>query len=137
MNEIIKDIGGIVGSLITIITFLSIIIKPFRNAIVNWIKSIGKTEKIAKNEKKLNEIKDTLANFVTESKRQSELQNEALLSLIRDNITSIYYKGLTAKTIKVFDKEALIKKFSIYSSMGGNSYIHEIYEEMMTWNVIQ
>lgn len=56
-------------------------------------------------------------------------------SEIRHSITQIYFEHCDDKTLDMRTKEDLCSLYNAYSSIGGNSFAHELYEEMMTWQV--
>ena len=56
-------------------------------------------------------------------------------SAIRHSITEIYFEHCDSKTLDMRTKEDLCSLYNAYSSVGGNSFAHELYEEMMTWQV--
>lgn len=59
------------------------------------------------------------------------------LCLLRTEILKIYYKGLEKKEIRQFEMENLVQLYEAYSALGGNSFVQLIFEEMVTWRVIQ
>lgn len=144
MIGIMKDIAVILGVFISSITVLGIIIKPLRKGIVNWIRDTGETDRIevlAQGQADLLEQLKTLNGMIVNNQNRvnetSDIQNEALQGLLRDNITGIYYRGLESKTIKDYDKQDLIKLTNSYKKLNGNCYVHEIYEEMKSWTVVK
>lgn len=48
----------------------------------------------------------------------------------------IYYKNLESKTIRQYELENFLLMYQSYKSMGGNSFIDEIYEEVTPWKII-
>lgn len=56
-------------------------------------------------------------------------------SELRHSITQIYFQNLETKTLDLRTKDDLCSLYAAYSSIGGNSFAHELYEEMMTWQV--
>lgn len=57
--------------------------------------------------------------------------------LLRSEMLKIYYRNLEKKTIKQYDFENYIKLYEAYKSLGGNSFIDEINEEVREWEVIR
>ena len=53
--------------------------------------------------------------------------------MLRHDITSVYehYKSSAAMPKVIY--ESTMNLYDKYSSLGGNSYVHEIVEEMKTW----
>lgn len=56
-------------------------------------------------------------------------------SALRHSITEIYYKHCDEKMLDMNTKNDLCSLYEAYTSIGGNSFVHELYEEMMTWQV--
>ena len=57
--------------------------------------------------------------------------------LLRSEMLKIYYRSLESKTIKQYDFENYIKLYEAYKSLGGNSFIDEINEEIREWKIIK
>ena len=47
-----------------------------------------------------------------------------------------YYKHLPHKDIRQYEFENFIKLYEAYKSLGGNSFIDEINEEVRHWKII-
>lgn len=56
-------------------------------------------------------------------------------SEVRHSITQIYYEHCDDKTLDLNTKNDLCSLYQTYSAIGGNSFAHELYNEMMTWQV--
>ena len=48
----------------------------------------------------------------------------------------IYYKHVDEQTIRQYELENFIKLYEAYRSLGGNSFIIDVYNEILTWKVI-
>lgn len=55
--------------------------------------------------------------------------------LLRDRITSIYYKHQHAREMKLYDYENLERLYRQYKKLGGNSFVDKIWEEVQEWTV--
>lgn len=66
-----------------------------------------------------------------------DLINVSQLDLIRYNINRIYYKYRPYKKILDCDKKAFIKLYNDYHSMGGNTWIDQLYTEVMPWEIVE
>ena len=105
-------------------------------------------------EKFLNEIKEALheenKNDLEEIKEINKSQNEQLKYLketilkinnsskdiMRQKIMAIYHANKRAKTLTIYDKEALDELYKDYKAQNGNSYIEKYYARMKKWKVI-
>ena len=61
---------------------------------------------------------------------------ESQLSILRHEITEIYYKYLENKEIPAHTKESVLMMYEQYEKLGGNSYVHTIVEEIKSWETI-
>jgi hypothetical protein len=123
--QIITMVGSLCSAIIVIITFLGFIFKwPFK--IVNKYYE-DHTKQIIDN--KVNEVKTMIEDLSnTVSKDQI-----ATIATLRHDITYIYEKYKDAKVLPGNTKKDICSLYETYTDLGGNSYVHEIYEEMMKW----
>lgn len=64
--------------------------------------------------------------------KEKDIQQEkALKCLLRSSITKIYYKYMDLGYIPQFERENVIYMHEQYKRMGGNSYVDEIYPEIL------
>ena len=63
-------------------------------------------------------------------KKRDISQEEALKCLLRSNITSKYYVYNELKEIPLYEKENINYMYEQYKSIGGNSYISGLVEEI-------
>ena len=65
-----------------------------------------------------------------------DLINQALLDTMRYNMNRLYYKYRPYKKILDADKKAFMKFYTDYHSMGGNTWIDSLYQEVITWEIV-
>lgn len=128
--EVLKNIAVVLGIIISLGTILCVTIPGIRNnirdAILREHEEEGITDKLSYIIDSLDQLKDS-----------DKLKNEAIKDLLRDRITSIYYKHLDEKTLTAKQFESLSKMYDSYIALGGNSYIKEIYHIMATqWTIV-
>lgn len=58
-------------------------------------------------------------------------------SSLRHEITQIYFANCDKKAIDMRTKEDLASLYDAYASIGGNSFAHDLYEEMQKWEIIK
>lgn len=124
--QIITVIGSVCSAIIVIGTLIGIIFKlPMK-----WFKKIYKehTEQIVTN--KVEEVKILLVGL----KADIEKDQEATRASLRHEITYIYEKYKDKKILPGNTKKDLCSLYEVYILLNGNSYVHEIYEEMMKWD---
>lgn len=62
--------------------------------------------------------------------------DEATICSLRNSITSIYEQYRESEILpSLHMKENLCKLYSKYIELGGNSYVKQIYSEMMNWKI--
>lgn len=55
---------------------------------------------------------------------------------LRSDMVNLYYRHKDTKTLRQYEKENLIKLYAAYKALKGNSFIDDLYEEMMEWEVV-
>jgi len=126
--DVLKTLAVFAGSITTIFGCLLLFIKPIRIWVGNGIK---KNTEDKEQKELIKQMYDTLQKHMD----QYDLQNEALLSMLRDNITKTYYKFIKLGEIPCYERENLVKQYCIYHKMNGNSYIDIIYDELIELDV--
>lgn len=56
---------------------------------------------------------------------------------LRNEMLRIYYNNVDKKTIKQYEFENFVHLYEAYKSLGGNSFIDKIYEEVQSWEIIK
>lgn len=124
--QVITVIGSVCSAIIVIGTLIGIIFKlPMK-----WFKKSYKehTEQIVTD--KVEEVKALLVGL----KSDIEKDQEATRASLRHEITYIYEKYKDRKILPGNTKKDLCSLYEVYTLLNGNSYVHEIYEEMMKWD---
>jgi len=68
---------------------------------------------------------------IKEYKKKDNNQQEALKCLLRSTITSKYYVYSEIGEIPRYEKENITYMYEQYKKMNGNSYVDEIYPEIL------
>lgn len=63
--------------------------------------------------------------------------NVSQMDLMRYNMNRLYYKYRPHKKILDCDKKAFIKLYDDYHDMGGNTWIDQLYREVMSWEIVE
>lgn len=80
---------------------------------------------------KLKEFKNKM-----KSKEENEnIQNVALQTLLKSQLTNTYFVYNELKTIPDYVYQNFLDMLSVYESLGGNSYIHTIAKKMEQWEI--
>lgn len=115
---IISTIGGICGALVTIMGFLTLLLKKPKE----WIKKIALDTH--------NEHMDETIELLKKINSNLEEQKKTDLALLRHEITSLYFKYKENKEIPSCAKQDWISMYERYLLLGGNSYIKTITDIM-------
>lgn len=86
-------------------------------------------------DQKFNESNNYLEEVNQKINDNNEKWEEINLVELRHSITEIYYEYCDQKSFSHNMKEDVCSLYAAYVKLGGNSYVHEIYEEMMDWEV--
>lgn len=62
---------------------------------------------------------------------------EGQKSLLRDRMTTTYYKHLDEKKLRQYEYESFMALYKSYKALGGNSFIDHIKAELDEWEVIR
>ena len=140
--EIIKNIGAIVGMALSCLTLITLLCKPLRKKISGWIRQVSQAEEywdaIERNQMAIDEIRAGMQQMMaTEESKQALLAKfqESQLSILRDDITRLYFKYLENKQVPFYARKDMVQLYETYTDMGGNSYVKTIYDEFMEWPV--
>lgn len=143
--ETLNFFAMIAGCIVTILGCVAMLIRPVRQ----WIKSLFDSRKNKQKEKEedkklIREIHETLqehiksdAEFKDKIQEIYELQNKFSQTQLRDNITTIYYTYLDSKRLPSLIHKHLIEQKELYDEFNGNTYVQEIFDVMMTWEIFK
>lgn len=70
-----------------------------------------------------------------DSKNSKNVVEVALTCLLRDSITKIYYRNKDDGILEEYERKDLENLYDCYAKMGGNSYVHSLYDEMTKWPI--
>ena len=128
--EIITTIASYCGSISAIIALIVLIVKPLRNAFINWVTKTS-------NRDELNAKIDNLTELVEKQVGQSNIinaelqkQSMALQASLRNSILDIYNDSIAKGHMTMFEKQNLSKLFSEYKNLQGNSFICDLVNEL-------
>lgn len=63
------------------------------------------------------------------------LQNRALLTLLKNNLTSTYFVYNELKQIPDYVYQNFLDELQVYESLGGDGFIHKIAKKMEDWEI--
>lgn len=99
----------------------------FFNTIITFVVSgvLGYTVSMIKNYR----------SQLRKNKTNEEVQNMALKSLLKSNLTNIYFVYSELKEIPDYAYENFLEMLSVYESLGGNGFIHTLADKMKSWKI--
>lgn len=127
------DLGVIAsycGSISTIIALIVLVIKPIRTKFVAWISKTSDKDGINAKIDHLTKLVQKQVEQNEEINSELKKQSLALQCTIRNSILVIYNSRMKAGYITLYEKENLAKLYSNYTSLGGNSFVHNCYDEL-------
>lgn len=74
---------------------------------------------------------------IDENKENNDLQNMALLTLLRTNLMHTYYVYNELKQIPDYAYQNFLESLKVYESLGGNGFIHTISKKMENWDIVK
>lgn len=72
-----------------------------------------------------------------EKKENESLQNKALLTLLKNNLTTTYFVYNEVKQIPDYVYQNFLDELDVYESLGGDGFIHKIAEKMEKWEIVK
>lgn len=129
MNAV-KEIATYCGSITTILALITIVIKPIRKKFIGWISKTSDKDNL---NKKIDKLTVLVEKQVEQNKSmETELQKQslALQATLRNSILVIYNSRMKENSISLYEKENLARLYESYSSIGGNSFIHNCVNEL-------
>ena len=82
---------------------------------------------------KVKEYKKKIANKT----KNEEIQNMALLTLLKGNLTNTYFVYNELKTIPDYAYQNFLDTLAVYEKLGGDGFIHNIAKKMESWEIVK
>lgn len=128
--DVVKDIGGYAGAIVTIIGLVVMIVKPIRTAIIKWIADVSGKVEIVKRIDSMTTLIEKSISQNEELQKDMHTQNEALKASLRNSILVIYYTQMSKGYMTPFDLNNLTELNECYKALGGNSFVHKCVEQL-------
>lgn len=68
-------------------------------------------------------------------KAKNQTDAEFKKAIIRAEIVNYYYDNKEQRQINAYEYQVIMNLYDIYKSLGGNSFIKEIIDEIKTWQI--
>ena len=146
--EWLTTIGSILGFILSAASVFALIKTKTLSKLGAYVRKESRAEENKKTDeetiKRIDELNSTMQNYIEEDRRFKEeiksdmaAQHDACRQLLANIVETTYYacKGRKALTMNEFKR--VVNAFSIYhNEFEGNSYIAELYNEMMEWEKV-
>ena len=113
ITEYIKLLASFLVSLTALAAAIVRVTSPLRKWLINRLKLYTMDERVLSLEKSV------------------EMLKQASVAAIRNDLTAIYNRAEERGFIGDWDRENFERMYKVYSDMGGNSYIHEVYKRII------
>ena len=134
--ETVKAVSSVIGVISGSTALLATVCKPIRKSLVAFVtRNSGKTEM----QQQLTELRDMMQKHLDADASKIEAaknDREALLCLLRNQITEIYYNYLPSREMPAHQYKNMILLSDAYSHEGGNTYVSAIVAKMKAWTII-
>lgn len=70
-----------------------------------------------------------------EQKENENIQNVALRTLLKSQLTNTYFLYSKTKKIPDYAYQGFLDNLNVYDRLGGNSYVHTIAKKMEAWDI--
>lgn len=125
------------GVLSAVVIILTIIVstKPLRNKIVALLKQMFAEDSTAEKLDKLTKLATETQELQRSNTISLELLKHASIDSLKHTLTEIYYDALDKGSISRYNLTSFVAMYETYKALGGNSYVHELYEQILKMQV--
>lgn len=74
---------------------------------------------------------------LSQAKKNENIQNMALLTLLKSNLTNTYFVYNELKKIPDYVYQNFLDTLAVYESLGGDGFIHRIAKKMEDWEIVK
>ena len=142
--ELAKNISSVVGCVTVCIGFIGMVCKPVRRLFTDMIvEKSGRSEiqqQMSELREEMAELKQMIQDHTNADVAKQEcMENDrnAVLCLLRNAITRIYYAYLPVREIPAYEYKNMILLNEAYSKEGGNTYVATIVDDVRhSWTVL-
>ena len=76
-------------------------------------------------------------NKLENNKKNENIQNMALLTLLKGNLTNTYFVYSELKQIPDYAYQSFLDTLAVYEGLGGDGFIHTIAKKMEDWEIVK
>lgn len=74
---------------------------------------------------------------IENNKKNDNIQNMALLTLLKANLTNTYFVYNELKQIPDYAYQNFLDTLAVYEGLGGDGFIHNIAKKMEEWEILK
>ncbi len=135
MRELLGGLSACLGLLISVGTLLTVTIPALRHKLK---EKLFQQEHSDEELRAVRTLLEKMERREEERNKEAELQKEVDLCVLRDLITTLYYRRLGEKKLYRYELEDVSSLYELYQKRGGNSYVHGLYKQMSRdWDVMK
>lgn len=101
------------------------------NTILNTIITFIISGVLGYSVSRMKQYKEKLENKI----KNESLQNKALLTLLRNNLTNTYFVYNELKQIPDYVYQNFLEELIVYETLGGDGFVHKIAQKMESWDI--
>ena len=76
-------------------------------------------------------------NALIKKSKNERLQNQALMTLLKNNLVSIYFVYNQTKQIPDYVYQNFLESLDIYENLDGDGFVHNLAKKMEDWEIIK
>ena len=119
------------GFIIALGSFVATLV-GFVRPLVKWfIDNFTNKTEIGQINEFITGLKDDLYSKFETDRNEQRIMKEATIASTRNDLTAIYNHAIEKGYIGDYDRENFEKMYKVYSDLGGNSYIHEVHDQIL------
>lgn len=127
--ELLTVIGGVCGSIVTIVGFIALLRKKPKQ----WVENMMRNTFDSQIDSTLKEVSEKIGQLQDSLEDRFEQNDETQKCILRHSILDIYETHKKDKKLPPYVREDLHYLYERYSKLHGNSFVQSIYEEMSDW----
>lgn len=135
--DTVKNIGSILGYIISLLTLIALIKTKFLGLLDGRIKKESGSDdintRVGNIESMLDQLVKNEGQFKKDVNESLRRQDEACKQMMANIIETTYFANRAKRQLSTIELKRVISAYAVYHELHGNSYITEIYEEMLTW----
>lgn len=74
---------------------------------------------------------------IEDNKKNENIQNMALLTLLKVNLINTYFVYSELKQIPDYTYQGFLDTLAVYESLGGDGFLHTIAKKMEDWEIVK